>query len=138
MKVSAADLGAESKQLLPETENYLCGLPWPGNVRQLENICRWLTVMAPTQTIHVEDLPPELRMENRADGGEDWRNVLTRFIEQSLARGETDILGSLSIDFERILIQTALNHTRGHKQDAAKKLGWGRSTLTRKLKELGL
>jgi two-component system, NtrC family, nitrogen regulation response regulator GlnG len=138
LKVSAADLGAESKQLLPETENYLGGLPWPGNVRQLENICRWLTVMAPTQTVHVEDLPPELRMENKLEDGGDWENVLRRFIEQSLARGETDILAGLSADFERVLIQTALNHTSGHKQDAAKKLGWGRNTLTRKLKELGL
>ncbi len=137
LKISAAELGVESKQLLSEAENYLCSLSWPGNVRQLENVCRWLTVMAPTQAIHVEDLPTELRMENRADG-DDWKNVLTRFIEQSLARGQTDILSTLGADFERVLIQTALNHTRGHKQDAARKLGWGRNTLTRKLKELGL
>jgi len=94
--------------------------------------------MAPTQTVHVEDLPAELRMENKIEDGGDWENVLRRFIEQSLARGETDILAGLSADFERVLIQTALNHTSGHKQDAAKKLGWGRNTLTRKLKELGL
>ncbi len=137
LKISAAELGVESKQLLSEAENYLCSLSWPGNVRQLENVCRWLTVMAPTQAIHVEDLPTELRMENRADG-DDWKNVLTRFIEQSLARGQTDILSTLGADFERVLIQTALNHTHGHKQDAARKLGWGRNTLTRKLKELGL
>jgi two-component system nitrogen regulation response regulator GlnG len=114
-------------------------LAWPGNVRQLENTCRWLTVMAPSQDIRIDDLPPELRAADGEPGtAEKWQDGLRRLIEQSLARGESNILEQLNPEFERILLQAALNHTRGHKQDAAKKLGWGRNTLTRKLKELGI
>jgi two-component system nitrogen regulation response regulator GlnG len=139
LKVSARELGAEGKQLLPETEAYMGRLAWPGNVRQLENTCRWLTVMAPSQDVRIDDLPPELRAaEGDAGTAEDWRAGLRRLIEQSLARGESNILEQLNPEFERILLEAALNHTRGHKQEAAKKLGWGRNTLTRKLKELGL
>ena len=136
LKVSARELGADGKQLLPETEAYMSRLAWPGNVRQLENTCRWLTVMAPSQDVRIDDLPPELRAaEGDAGTAEDWRAGLRRLIEQSLARGESNILEKLNPEFERTN-QAALNHTRGHKQDAAKKLGWGRNT-TRKLKELG-
>ncbi len=139
LKSSARELGAEVKQLLPETEAYMSRLAWPGNVRQLENTCRWLTVMAPSQDVRIDDLPPELRAaEGDAGTAEDWRAGLRRLIEQSLARGESNILEKLNPEFERILLEAALNHTRGHKQEAAKKLGWGRNTLTRKLKELGL
>ncbi len=139
LKSSARELSTEGKQLLPETEAYLSRLAWPGNVRQLENTCRWLTVMAPSQDVRIDDLPPELRAaEGDAGTAEDWRAGLRRLIEQSLARGESNILEKLNPEFERILLEAALNHTRGHKQDAAKKLGWGRNTLTRKLKELGL
>ncbi|HEX9628278.1 MAG TPA: nitrogen regulation protein NR(I) [Acidiferrobacterales bacterium] len=139
LKTSAQELGVEAKRLLPETEETLCRLPWPGNVRQLENTCRWLTVMAPGQTIRTEDLPPELRQDaGEMLGPADWEHGLRRLIEQRLARGESNILDSLNPDFERILIEAALNHTGGRKQDAARKLGWGRNTLTRKLKELGL
>jgi two-component system nitrogen regulation response regulator GlnG len=139
LKQSATELGVEAKQLLPETGAYLSRLPWPGNVRQLENTCRWLTVMAPGQTIRVDDLPPELRSGTaepaEADG---WRSGLKRLIEQKLAQGESNILETLNPEFERILLQAALAHTGGRKQEAALKLGWGRNTLTRKLKELGL
>lgn len=139
LKSSARELSAEVKQLLPETEAYMNRLAWPGNVRQLENTCRWLTVMAPSQDVRIDDLPPELRAaEGDAGTAEDWRAGLRRLIEQSLARGESSILEKLNPEFERILLEAALNHTRGHKQEAAKKLGWGRNTLTRKLKELGL
>jgi two-component system nitrogen regulation response regulator GlnG len=139
LKQSATELGVEAKLLLPETGAYLSRLPWPGNVRQLENTCRWLTVMAPGQTIRVDDLPPELRSGTaepaEADG---WRSGLKRLIEQKLAQGESNILETLNPEFERILLQAALAHTGGRKQEAALKLGWGRNTLTRKLKELGL
>jgi len=139
LTLSGRELGVEVKHLLPDTEAYMSRLAWPGNVRQLENTCRWLTVMAPSQDIRSDDLPPELRAADGDPGtAEDWRAGLRRLIEQSLARGEGDILEKLNPEFERILLQAALNHTRGHKQDAAKKLGWGRNTLTRKLKELGL
>jgi two-component system nitrogen regulation response regulator GlnG len=136
---SAMELGVECKQLSPETEDYLQHLPWPGNVRQLENTCRWLTVMAPGQIIRVDDMPPELRADTDAQApSADWQAGLRQAIEQRLARGESGILEKLNPDFERILIQAALNHTGGRKQDAAKRLGWGRNTLTRKLKELDL
>ncbi len=137
LKKSAAELGVEPKRLGTETENYLARLPWPGNVRQLENTCRWLTVMAPGQTIRVEDLPPELRNEDRAAFQTDaWESSLRETVEQRLARGEKDIFSDINSSFERILIEAALKATGGRKQDAAKKLGWGRNTLTRKLKEL--
>ncbi len=138
LKQSAVELGVEAKQLLPETESCLAQLPWPGNVRQLENICRWLTVMAPAQTIRVEDLPTELRGEGAAVEADGWRTGLRQLIEQKLASGESNILEQLNPEFERILLEAALAHTGGRKQEAALKLGWGRNTLTRKLKELGI
>ena len=139
LKQSAIELGVEAKQLLPESESCLANLPWPGNVRQLENTCRWLTVMAPGQTVRIDDLPPELNpnLAETADTA-NWRTGLKRLIEQKLGAGESNILEKLNPEFERILLEAALAHTGGRKQEAALKLGWGRNTLTRKLKELGL
>ena len=137
---SATELGVEAKRLAPEAEEYLVRLPWPGNVRQLENTCRWLTVMAPGQVIRVEDLPPELRQavgEGAAASG-DWEARLRLAVEGRLSRGESDIFPAINTLFERILIEAALKQTGGRKQDAAKLLGWGRNTLTRKLKDLHL
>ena len=136
---SAEELNVEQKILSPETETLLCDLKWPGNVRQLENTCRWLTVMAPGQTIRIDDLPPELTQEqgNSAQDS-DWEESLRRAIELRLSRGDVEIFNSLNQSFERVLIQTALKYASGKKQDAAKKLGWGRNTLARKLKELNL
>ncbi|HEC12421.1 MAG TPA: nitrogen regulation protein NR(I) [Acidiferrobacteraceae bacterium] len=135
---AAEELKVERKQLSGRTLDYLQSLDWPGNVRQLENTCRWLTVMAPGQVVRVEDLPSELRPEemNTQTSG-DWQSALRRQVEQKLAKGESDIVNSLDTEFQRILLEAALSHTRGHKQEAAKRLGWGRNTLTRKLKELG-
>ncbi len=139
LETSAQELHTETKQLLPEPEAYMGSLSWPGNVRQLENTCRWLTVMAPGQSVRVEDLPQELReAEPDAQRAPDWEAGLRRLIEQRLPLGLTNILEKLNPDFERILIEVALAHTGGRKQDAARKLGWGRNTLTRKLKELGM
>ena len=139
LKQSATELAVEPKQLLPETAAAMARLSWPGNVRQLENTCRWLTVMAPGQTIRVEDLPPELSSEDGQAATQDgWRAGLKHLIEQKLAHGESNILETLNPEFERILLQAALAHTGGRKQEAAVRLGWGRNTLTRKLKELGL
>ena len=134
---SAVELGAEGKQLSSEAETFLAQLPWPGNVRQLENTCRWLTVMAPGQVVRVEDLPPELRAgDGEPVEASGWEKSLRRIVEQRLTRGQADIFKDINASFERVLIQAALKHTGGRKQDAAKKLGWGRNTLTRKLKEL--
>lgn len=136
---SAQDLDVEAKQLTDEAEKYLVNLDWPGNVRQLQNTCRWLTVMAPGKSVRVEDLPPELKLTPGSEGGTmDWIINLRSAADQQLSRGEIDIYKNLNASFERALIESALNASGGRKQDAAKKLGWGRNTLTRKLKELDI
>ena len=139
LKRSAAELGVEAKTLTAQAEEYMARLPWPGNVRQLENTCRWLVVMAPGPTVRVEDLPPELRAQDSDTSADsEWETRLRNSVEQHLARGGKNIFRDVNQSFERILIQAALKHTGGRKQDAAKRLGWGRNTLTRKLKELGM
>ena len=136
---AAQELGCESKVLLPGAIERLKRLDWPGNVRQLENTARWLTVMASSKEVHAEDLPPELNLVRaEADRDESWELVLRRWAQQSLKRGESDLLGKALPAFETILIQTALEHAGGRRQDAARLLGWGRNTLTRKIKELRL
>ena len=135
---AARELGIESKMLRPETETYLSQLDWPGNVRQMENLCRWLTVMASGREIHLEDLPGDLRERGPAavGGGPDWEAALRLWASQNLARGEQNLLETALPSFERVLIRAALEQTGGHRQDAARLLGWGRNTLTRKIKEL--
>ncbi len=141
---AAKEIAVEPKVLTSETAKKLSELPWPGNVRQLENTCRWLMVMASGQEILPQDLPPELLKEpNRSNmdrSGEttDWQESLKNWINQRLKEGESDLLTEVQPAFERILLETALEHTNGHKQEAAKRLGWGRNTLTRKLKELAM
>ncbi|MBO2676931.1 nitrogen regulation protein NR(I) [Shewanella algae] len=140
---AAKEIGVEAKILTPETAAKLQQLPWPGNVRQLENTCRWLTVMASGQEIIPQDLPPELFKEPKAPQGsanpsQDWQNALKLWLDIRLSQGESDLLTEIQPAFERILLETALEHTQGHKQEAAKRLGWGRNTLTRKLKELAM
>jgi len=137
----ASELNVESKQLTKSTLEYLSNLPWPGNVRQLENICRWLTVMASGQEVHISDLPPELNeQEAPQQAGEPllWQESLKQWADAQLRNGETNILGELLPEVEKIMLQSALKHTQGKKHEAAKLLGWGRNTLTRKLKELNL
>ena len=138
-KKAAIDLNVEPKILLPQTENYLCNLRWPGNVRQLENTCRWITVMASGREIHIDDLPPELRekQQHQPPAG-NWEKSLRDWADQALARGQTAILKQAVPAFESALIDIALKHTSGRKREAADLLGWGRNTLTRKLKELGM
>ncbi len=170
---AATELNAEPKRLLPEVLTRFKQFPWPGNVRQLENICRWLTVMAPGQDVHVEDLPPELdaaeaapppvapasAAESTAVGasGEQvgaapvavvaqsaapaalsWNECLRQWAKAELASGHSGLLDDAVPMFERTMIETALEATRGQRQEAAKRLGWGRNTLTRKIKELGM
>lgn len=142
MRHSAKELEMEPKELLPEAETYLSELPWPGNVRQLENVCRWLTVMAPGREIHISDLPPELqnnqKVTQQIDIEGDWPELLRGWASQALQSGEQHILKSAVPMFETTLIETALEFTQGRKRDAAELLGWGRNTLTRKLKDLNL
>ncbi len=136
---AAQELAVEPKVLKPQTQDYMRSLPWPGNVRQLENTCRWITVMASSREVLVEDLPPELltqHQESAPDGH--WEHSLRTWADQELARGVTNLLDVAVPAFERIMIETALKHTAGRRRDAAQLLGWGRNTLTRKIKELGM
>ncbi|MCF7982112.1 MAG: nitrogen regulation protein NR(I) [Pseudomonadales bacterium] len=137
---SARDLNVEPKILRPEAENYLSMLEWPGNVRQLENTCHWLTVMASGREIHLRDLPPELLDETAVSpaGASDWESALRQWAELALSANQPGILNQATPKFERILIEAALKQTAGRKRDASLLLGWGRNTLTRKIKELGI
>jgi two-component system nitrogen regulation response regulator GlnG len=135
---SARELGVEPKRLTEEAMAFLAGFDWPGNVRQLENVCHWLTVMAPGQSVDLGDLPPELRALPRASAESDWAQVLGREVQAALIRGERDLMDRLSRRFEAILIGKALAHTSGRRIEAAQLLGIGRNTITRKIQELGL
>jgi two-component system nitrogen regulation response regulator GlnG len=135
---AAKELEMEPKALSPEAQEFLYNLPWPGNVRQLENICRWLTVMAAGREVLLSDLPPELKAEQsnkESSFSGDWQTMLRKWAEKELNSGRKDILSSAIPDFERTMIKAALAYTAGRKKDAAKLLGWGRNTLTRKLQE---
>jgi two-component system nitrogen regulation response regulator GlnG len=108
-------------------------------VRQLENTCRWITVMASGREVHLDELPPELLTHAQdAAPAINWEHGLRHWADQALASGQSNILDSAVPAFERIMIETALKHTAGRRRDAAVLLGWGRNTLTRKIKELGL
>jgi two-component system nitrogen regulation response regulator GlnG len=143
LQKSARELAVEPKLLSDEALKALTEFPFPGNVRQLENICHWLTVMAPGQRIDVADLPPEVRSPPVAgqvalapEVG--WQQLLERELGQALARGERGIGERFEHEFERTLILRALAHTGGHRMEAARWLGWGRNTLTRKIQALDL
>jgi two-component system nitrogen regulation response regulator GlnG len=131
---SARDLGVEVKQVSDDAMRALAALPYPGNVRQLENLCHWLIVMAPGQVIETKDLPPDALQEPIATAL-DWAEALARTAQARLARGEAGILDDLTAEFERTLIRVALDHTGGRRIEAANLLGWGRNTLTRKIQE---
>ncbi len=169
LQQAATELQAENKHLLPEVLDGLRRFDWPGNVRQLENICRWLTVMAPGKDVHLGDLPPEILegidvdppaptvasaldppssqtpscpvAADQADAGllsQGWQQAFADWLRAQLDEGHNDILNQATAQFERTAIQIALQATAGQRQEAAKRLGWGRNTLTRKIKELGI
>jgi len=138
---SAKELGVEPKRLSDEVLAHIVRMDFPGNVRQLENLCHWLTVMAPGQSIGVADLPVEFRGEAPSAGlapASDWIAALEQEVERRLARGETGVLDLLSRQFERSLISKALARTGGRRIEAATLLGMGRNTITRKIQELGI
>jgi two-component system nitrogen regulation response regulator GlnG len=139
LQQSALDLGVETKQPTPAAIKFLCAVNWSGNVRQLENVCHWLTVMAPGQNIDVVDLPPELKGDgSKSAAALSWQEALANEVIEALSRDEQDILETRTQIFERILITKALEHTNGRRIEAANQLGMGRNTLTRKIQELSI
>jgi len=140
LALSAKQLGVEPKRIAEDALAHLARLEFPGNVRQLENLCHWLTVMAPGQVIDLANLPPEFRAHVASDAaaGADWLAALELEAERRLARGDTGILDALGRQFERALISKALARTGGRRIDAANLLGMGRNTITRKIQELGI
>jgi two-component system, NtrC family, nitrogen regulation response regulator GlnG len=160
---SARDLGVEPKKLSPEALKFIQALPFPGNVRQIENLCHWLTVLAPAQVVKVDDLPREIRHEAAGTGtapmqavavapavalstplaaaapsAADWLALLVDEVARRLSAGEREVMDELGRQFEAAVIRTALKHTHGRRIEAASKLGVGRNTITRKIQELGL
>ena len=138
---AALELNVESKVLSDDATALCCDLPWPGNVRQLENTCRWLTVMAAGREVLLADLPPELRSDESvgvAAEAANWQAQLRAWGESQLRAGGTGIMVTALEDMERVMIDTALSHTGGRKRHAAQLLGWGRNTLTRKLQDYGI
>jgi len=149
LSVSARALGVAPKRLSDAALKALYSFDYPGNVRQLENFCHWLTVMAPGQTIESEDLPPEIRAAGLpasqfspatavATGTMTWQELLAIDATHRLSQSEGEIWSTLTDQFERTLLQSALEVCRGRRVEAASRLGMGRNTITRKLRELGL
>jgi two-component system nitrogen regulation response regulator GlnG len=134
---SAHELGTETKRLSDEVLAHLAHFAFPGNVRQVESLCHWLTVMAPGQVIDLADLPQEVRGED-AVAPTHWSAALEQELEQRLARGASGMFEELTREFERALIRKALAHTGGRRVEAAVLLGMGRNTITRKIQELGI
>jgi two-component system, NtrC family, nitrogen regulation response regulator GlnG len=137
LAVAATELKTVRKRLMPEALEQLARLEWPGNVRELENLCRWLTVMAPGQDITLTDLPADF--QTLAAGVKtDWTRALAESLNQCLEQGEPDLWQNIVEQVESVLIESALNQSQGHRQQAAAALGVGRNTLSRKLKKLRL
>ena len=156
LRTGARELGVEEKVLTPQALEVVKRFPFPGNVRQLENLCRWLLVMAPSKEIRVEDLPLEIRSASEAPGmrlmaapalpadeesgagAGTWTGLLAEAARKRLQAGESGVWQTLSDEFERAIIRSAMEVTRGRRIEAAERLGVGRNTLTRKIQELGL
>jgi len=139
MGIAAQELGVEAKTLNEDANDKLCAYAWPGNVRELVNLCRRLTVLAPGNEIRTEDLPAEIiGAVSSAPAEQDWTGALATWADRQSLAPPRPLLDDALPAFERTLIRVALRHTQGHRQEAAKLLGWGRNTLTRKLKELGM
>jgi two-component system nitrogen regulation response regulator GlnG len=136
---AAHELGVEPKTLSPDALTKLSSYNWPGNVRELVNLCRRLSVLAPGTQVQVEDLPHELVAATPSGPVDaDWARALASWADRHAMTGKKPLLDEALPEFERVLIRAALKRTQGHRQEAAKLLGWGRNTLTRKLKELDM
>ncbi len=135
---SAQDLGVERKRISEAAIEYLQTQPFPGNVRQLENLCHWLTVMAPAQLVEVADLPPEMRDQPAREAPTSWIDGLGAEADRLIAAAPGEVFERLTREFERTLIRRALTATGGRRIEAAQLLGIGRNTITRKIHELGM
>ena len=135
---SAVELGVEAKRLSEASLKYLQNLEFPGNVRQLENLCHWLTVMAPGQMVEIADLPPELREHPAGTAPADWLHTLALETDRLLVAQPGLVFDQLTRAFEAVLIRRALAATGGRRIEAAQLLGIGRNTITRKIQELNL
>ncbi len=150
LQLSAKELNEAPKKLNPDVSKYLSSLAWSGNVRQLENTCRWFTVMATGNEIGMRDLPEELlnstpyalnnqqELDQTDATSSEWHNLLAQWLRQKMDSGQENIIKEAGELFERTLLEEALLKTNGRKQDAARIIGWGRNTITRKIKDLGL
>ncbi|MGE4370320.1 MAG: nitrogen regulation protein NR(I) [Burkholderiaceae bacterium] len=164
MRNSAVDLGVPVRRVSADAMRLLCAFDYPGNIRQLENFCQWLTVMSSSQLIEAKDLPPEIFSAPASLAGDiaplpsssvpavpgtdnklsqpvataQWDTLLAEQVRERLRRNEPALMPTLARDFERVLLETALEHCRGRRVEAAQRLGIGRNTLTRKCAELGL
>jgi two-component system nitrogen regulation response regulator GlnG len=139
LRLAAQELGVEPKALTGDVRDRLTAYAWPGNVRELVNLCRRFTVLAPGNEVRPEDLPPEITGSATSSSPEqDWTSSLAIWADRQALSPPRPLLDDAVPAFERTLIRVALKHTQGHRQDAAKLLGWGRNTLTRKLKELAM
>lgn len=140
MTDAAKQLGADEKTVTPEVMAYLQGLPWKGNVRQVRNVCTWLTVMTVGQAVQMQDLPKELTAAARNPQDEaEWTKELAAWAEERLSQpGAAAVLDELRPMFERTLLKAALRKTGGKRREAATLLGWGRNTITKKMQELGV
>ncbi|MSQ58091.1 MAG: nitrogen regulation protein NR(I) [Betaproteobacteria bacterium] len=135
---SAKDIGVEPKRLSEAAMKCLGAHDLPGNVRQLENLCHWLTVMAPGVNVDIADMPPEFRAGQRSAHSDNWVSALEKEAESALHRGEHNLMHDMTRQFERTLILKALAHTGGRRIEASHLLGVGRNTLTRKIQDLGI
>lgn len=147
---SAIENNTEPKKLTSEVLVFLCRQQWPGNVRQLKNLCKYLTIMVTGRDIQLSDLPAEFlqarntqvktttSISGTSKEPVSWQEQLRNWVDGRLKAGERDILSEATPEFERVMLEAALAYTGNHKQESAKLLGWGRNTLTRKIKELNL
>jgi two-component system nitrogen regulation response regulator GlnG len=134
LRIAAQDMGVEPKVLADPVCSILCAYQWPGNVRELVNLCRQLTVTAPGTEIVVEDIP--LEYHARPPSNTDWLRLLAAWADRQVLSGKRAVLDGAQVQFERALIFAAMRRTQGARGDAAKLLGWGRNTLTRKLRHI--
>ena len=136
LKRHADSLSDEPKVLSPEALLALTQYDWPGNVRQLENICYWIALMAPTQNVKLEDLPGEIISNDQPSQtpGDDWQSGFSQWLSEIYQSKSENMLEIIEPALDKVMIDFALEKTGGKKQEAAKVLGLGRNTLTKKIK----